>query len=373
MDFNLSEQQKMLQTLAKEIAQKEIEPHAANIDQVVTFPPEVTEILRQNRLFGLLVSEDYDGEGTSLSEFCLMIEEISKVCPASAVMCTIQNLGSRLILRNGTEEQCQKYVPKLVSGEAICGIALKDPVGRDEAELVATRKGDNYVINGTRHFITNGDIADIILLLARSDADNPKDTCLVLEKGTPGFSVEIEEGITGCQSRYMWVGTFKDCQIPARNVIGQDGDGIKVADSIMAETGCATAARAIGLTQNALDYALDYSKERVVFGRPVSQFEGVQIMLVNGSTRIEAARQLLYKAASLVDEGSGDARKFAAMTKYFACDMATDVTIDAVEIMGGSGLMTEFPLERAMRNAALTKMTEGSSVVQEITIASFLL
>lgn len=367
VQYQLTKRQTFFREMVRDLVQKKIAPRAAEVNGAAEFPHEVSEILGQNRLLSLVVPKEHGGEGAGVMDFCLAIEEISKVCPTSAVICAFQNMGSRLILRNGRESQ-RGYLPRMANGQIIFGFALNEAAALDltAVPVTAIREDRNYVLNGSPCFIANGDVANIFALFVRT---NGTISGLLMEKGTPNFSVVKTEGLTGSEARYGCQAVFKDCPVPIENLLGKEGDAPRIMADFMGEIGCSTAARAVGLAQGVLDYAIQYAKDRVQFGRPIIQFQAIQSLLAGMATRVEAARHLLYKAASMFDQGSRDAYRFAAMAKYFASEAAMSVSTDGIQITGAYGYMKDFPLEKMMRNAKLTQIAEGPNQIQQLIIA----
>ena len=374
IQYQLSKKQELFRQAAKELSQKNLAHRAAEIDRMKEFPRDAAKVLTQGRLFGLLVPKEYGGEGADFLDFCLAIEELGKICPTSSLICASQNLGSRLILTKGTEEQRKQFLPELATGRAIYGMAIGDAeCGSDASRIYinTTLDNSNYVLNGFKSYIINGDVADILMVLAKT---NPEALSgFLVEKGLPGFSVENLEKKAGCEGRYAWKGVFRDCHVARENIIGAEGEGFNITMIIAGEVSTTTAARAIGMAQGAIDYSIEYAGKRIQFGRPIAQFQAIQCMLADMTTKAEAARQLIYKAASLVNEGDKDAAKFGAMAKLFASDMAMSITTNAIQVLGSYGYMKEYPVEKMMRNAKLCQISEGNNQIQQLIIAMALI
>jgi butyryl-CoA dehydrogenase len=368
--YQLTKRQTLFREMVKNLAQKRIAPRTAEVDGAASFPHEVSAILAQNRLLSLLVPKEHGGEGAGFLDFCISLEEISKVCPTSAIICTFQNLGARFILKNGKESN-KRYLAGMAKGEIIFGFALNEAAALDLAALpvAAVKEGQTYVLNGAPCFVANGDAAGILAIFARTDG---RISAFLLEKGTARFPVVKIEGLTGSEARYGCQAVFQDCRVPGESLLGQEGDGLRVLSEFMGEIGCMAAARAVGVGQGVLDYAVRYAKDRAQFGRPIIQFQAIQSLLAGMATRVEAGRHLLYKAASLFDQGSKDACRFAAMAKYFATDAALAISADGVQIAGGYGYMKDYPFEKMMRNAKLTQIAEGTNQLQQLIIAKYL-
>jgi alkylation response protein AidB-like acyl-CoA dehydrogenase len=368
--YQLTKKQILFREMVKNLVQKRIAPRVAEVDQSAEFPGELNKILAQNRLLALVLPKEHGGEGAGFLDFCLVLEEMGKVCPASALICMLQNMGCRLILKNGNQGQ-KSYLPRMAGGQLIFGFALNEAASLDLADVPveAVKRGQEYVLNGGPFFMANGDVADMITVFFRMGGAV---SGLLLEKGTTAYSVTKTEGLTGSEARYGCKAVFKDCRIPLENLLGQEGEGLKVLTDFAGEMGCSNAARAVGLAQGSLDYAITYAKNRVQFGRPIIQFQAMQSLLAGMTTKVEAARQLLYKAASLLDQANKEAIRFAAMAKYFASEAAMSVSLDGVQIAGGYGYMKDYPLEKIMRNAKLTQITEGTNQLQQLIIAKYL-
>jgi len=368
--YQLTKKQTLFRDVVKNLVQKRIAPRAAEVDGTASFPHEASGILGQNRLLSLLVPKEQGGEGAGFMDFCIALEEISRVCPTSAVLCAFQNLGARFILKNGKESH-QSYLAGMAKGQIIFGFALNEAAALDLAAVpvAAVKEGPTYVLNGAPCFVANGDAAGILAIFVRTQGTM---SGLLLEKGTALFPVVKIEGLTGSEARYGCQAVFQDCRVPGESLLGQEGDGPRILSEFMGEIGCAAAARAVGVGQGALENAVRYAKDRAQFGRPIFQFQAIQSLLAGMATRVEAARHLLYKAASLFDQASKDAFRFAAMAKYFATDAALAVSSDGVQIAGGYGYMKDYPFEKMMRNAKLTQIAEGTNQLQQLIIAKYL-
>ncbi len=287
--------------------------------------------------------------------------------PISAAICTFQNMGARLFVKAGTQPQ-RSYLPRMAKGETLFGFALNEAESLNlvDVPLVGTTEGQTYILNGAHCFIANGDVADIVTVFLRVGGAV---SAVLVKKGTPGFSVARTEGLTGSEARYSCKAVFQDCRVPLENLLGQEGEGLRIMGDFVGEMSCATAARAVGLAHGALEFAIEYAKNRVQFGSPIIQFQAIQSLLAGMVTKVEAARHLLYRAASMFDQGGKDVNKFSAMAKYFASEAAMSVTTDAVQIAGGYGYIKDYPLEKMMRNAKLTQISEGTNQIQQLIIA----
>ena len=378
MDLEFSAEQEMIRKMVRDFAQKEVAPIAAEIDEQGVVPFENIRKMASLGLLGLIIPEEYDGGGADMISYVIAIEELSKACASTAIVVAVQNsLVAAGIERFGTEAQKNAYLPPLARGEKIGAFALTEPgAGCDASALLTTavREGDEYVINGRKHFITNGGFADLIVLLAMTDKSQGHRgiTAFLVEKGTPGFFPGKEEhkmGIRGTNTSEL---IFDAVRIPEANRLGDEGQGFRIAMTVLDGGRIGVAAQAIGIAQAAYEAALEYSKQRTQFGKPICEFQAIQWMLADMATRIEAARLLVYKAA-LAKESGARFSKEAAMAKVYASEMATWVADRAIQIHGGYGYMKEYPVERHYRDAKITELYEGTSEVQRMVIARSIL
>jgi len=374
MNYFFSEEQEMIRELAAKIAKEKIEPIAADYDESGAFPWEIVEILAKSDLFRVFIPEEYDGLGGGILEMSLVVEELSKACGGIALAYAASGLGAIPIMLFGNEEQKKKYLPRLAAGEMLAAFGLTEPdAGSDAAAIKTTAKpdGDEYVINGTKQWITNGGEASIYTVIALTDPTRGirGSSALMVEKGTPGFDFGKKEnkmGIRGSVTREL---VFQDCRIPKENLLGREGGGFLVAMKTFDQSRPGVAAQALGIAQGALDKALAYAHERHQFGKPISSFQGIQFMLADMATQVEAARTLTYQAARTIDAGARNVAKISSMAKVFASDTAMKVTTDAVQIFGGYGYMKEYPVEKMMRDAKITQIYEGTNQIQREVIA----
>lgn len=385
--YDLTEEQRMFRDTIRRMAQEKIAPRAAEVDRTDQFPWDILNLFRENNLMGLAFPEEYGGSGADLMTICLAAEEIGRVSLAIAMIIGQQELAALPILLGGTEEQKKKYVPQLASGEQMAAFALTEPgAGSDNASMTtkAILDGDHYVINGTKCFITNGDNAHVVTLFAKTDLSAKGVSgisAFIVEKGTPGFSVGKLEDKMGTRGVAAAELIFEDCKVPKENLLGgKEGLGFYVAMMTLDCTRPMVGAFAVGLAQGALDHAIKYAKERVQFGKPIAKFQGIQWKLADMAIEIEAARQLVYHAACIVDRDRKDTAKFGkemtvlgAAAKCFASDIAMRVVIDAAQVFGGYGYMKDYPMERFIRDARLMQVVEGTNEIQRIVIASRLL
>ena len=372
----LTPEQREIRDLVRDLARERIAPRAAEIDKSAEFPWDVVELYRENDIFGILFDEEYGGIGASALMALVAIEEVSKVCATSGLIIAVQELGSLGLKLAGSDEQKQRYLPRLASGEWLAAYALTEPgSGSDSAAMrtTARRDGDDYVLDGGKRFITNAGVADLYTVFAKTDADagHSGTSAFVVEADSPGFEVgriEPKMGIKGSTTGEIF---FNDCRVPAANLLGEEGDGFRIAMRILDRSRPGIGAQGLGLAQGATDYALEYAKSRETMGKPIGEHQLIAGMLADMETRCEAARGLLYKCGQLIDEGAEGAEltKISAMAKLYCSDVAMDVTTDAVQILGGYGYIQEYPVERMMRDAKITQIYEGTNQIQRLVIA----
>ena len=374
MDFELTEEQKMLKTMAQDFATKELEPIAAQIDEESRFPEENVKKMGELGLTGIGLPEEYGGSGGGATELCLVIEEMSRVCAAtSAILMASTGLAGEPLYVYGNEDQKKRFVTPVATGEKLAAFALTEAgAGSDPAalETTATHHNNGYLLNGTKIFITNGAEAGIILVFATTDKSlrHKGITAFVIEKDTPGFTVGKHENKLGIRASSTVELVFEDCFVPEENRLGNEGDGFKIALSAIDASRVTVGAQALGIAQGAFDKALTYAKERQQFGQPIANFQAIQWMLADMATQIDAARLLTYRAAYLQDKGQPFVKE-ASMAKVFAAEASSFVTNKAIQIYGGYGYVKEYPLERYLRDAKITEIYEGTSEMQRMTIA----
>ena len=374
MDFELTEEQKMLKTMAQDFATRELEPIAAQIDEESRFPEENVKKMAELGLTGIGLPEEHGGSGGGATEFCIVIEEISRVCAATgAILLASSGLAVEPIYVYGNEDQKKRFVTPVATGEKLASFALTEAgAGSDPAalETTATRKNNGYLLNGTKIFITNGAEAGIILVFATTDKSlrHKGITTFVVEKDTPGFAVGKHEHKLGIRASSTVELVFEDCFVPEENRLGNEGEGFKIAINAIDASRVVVAAQALGIAQGAFDKALPYAKERQQFGQPIANFQAIQWMLADMATQIDAARLLTYRAAYLQDKGLSFIKE-ASMAKVFAAETSVFVTNKAIQIYGGYGYVKEYPLERYFRDAKITEIYEGTSEMQRMTIA----
>ena len=385
MSYNLTEEQQMLKDTVARIAKEQIAPGAEKRDEEAKFPWDMVEVLRENALFGADFPEKYGGSEMGLFSLCLIIEEIAKVCASTSIILLVHELGTTPIMIAGNDEQKDKYFPKLATGEHLVAFGLTEPnAGSDVSGLKtkAIKDGDHYVINGTKTFISHADVSEVICIAARTDTSVPatKGTDIfIVEKGTPGLSIGKHENKLGIRASSTVEIILEDVRVPAANILLQEGMGFSILMKTLDLTRIPVAVQAVGIAQGALDYAVQYTKERIQFGKPIFSFQGLQWMMADMTTQVEAARQLSYKAASLfeglpknLDRLPKETIRYSAMAKLFAAETAMKVTTDAVQLLGGYGYVRDYPVERMMRDAKITQIYEGTSQIQKVVIASTL-
>lgn len=374
MDYGLTEEQKEIVKIAREIAEKRIKPAARQLDEKGEFPREILKEIAEADLFGLYIPKEYGGFGGGTLELCLAIEEFSKACGGVAISYAATALGAYPILLYGTEEQKERYLPEIASGKTLAAFAITESEAGSDAASVrtqATKEGDFYVLNGTKQWITNGGEAGIYTVIATINRDKGARglACFIVEKGTPGLSFGKKEDKLGIRCSATRELIFNDCKIPKENLIGREGLGFIVAMKTFDNSRPGIAAQAIGIAQGALDLAIKYAKERMQFGQPISSFQGIQWMLADMATKVEAARALLYSLCRMIDSGAKDVAKESAQAKLFASDVAMRVTTDCLQIFGGYGYMKDYPIEKYFRDAKITQIYEGTNQIQRNIIA----
>jgi alkylation response protein AidB-like acyl-CoA dehydrogenase len=372
----LTDEQREIRDLVRTLARERVAPRAAEIDKKAEFPWDMVELFREHDLLGLPFEEQYGGTGTGALMVLVAIEELSKVCATTGLIMAVQELGSLGIKLAGTDEQKERFLPRLASGEWLAAYALTEPgSGSDSAAMrtEALRDGDAYVLNGGKRFITNAGVAGLYVVFAKTDpeAGHSGISAFVVEADTPGLEVgriEPKMGIKGSTTGEIF---FNDMRVPADNLLGEEGEGFKIAMRILDRSRPGIAAQGLGLAQGATDYALEYARTRETMGKPIAQHQLIAGMLADMETKCEAARGLLYKIGLMIDEGAPDDEltKISAMTKLYCTDVAMEVTTDAVQVLGGYGYMQEYPVERMMRDAKITQIYEGTNQIQRLVIA----
>jgi butyryl-CoA dehydrogenase len=376
--FYLTEDQRAIRDLARKIARERIAPHAARYDETESYPEDSIRALVEAGLYGIWVPEAYGGTDLGCLALALVTEEIAAACAGTATQYLDQPLGGLPILLFGSEAQKKKYLPVLASGERLAAYSLSEPsAGSDAASLktTAVRRGDHYVLNGSKQWCTNGDHADVITVFATVDpARRAKGvTAFLVERGTLGFEVGKKERKLGIRASPTVALHFSDCAIAVEQRLGGEGEGFRIAMSTLDMTRPATGAMAVGIAQAALDAAVGYAKERQQFGQPIAAFQGIQFMLADMAMQTHAARLMVHHAARQVDTGIQGNTYEASMAQGWAGDAAMKVATDAVQVFGGYGYTREFPVERYMRDAKIMQIYEGTNQIQRLIIARALL
>jgi butyryl-CoA dehydrogenase len=378
VNLDLTEEQQLLQRSVREFAEAEVKPHAKEIDETGRFPLDTFKKAAELGLTGIAVPENYGGAGMDHVSYAIVIEEISRVCASTGTILSVQNsLYCDPIYRFGTDEQKQKFLIPYARGEKIGCYALTEPQAGSNAAALATkavRKGDAYVVNGTKAWITNGGAADAALVYVNTQPEKGEKgiTALVVEKGTRGFAVGKEEKKLGVHATACTELSFSDCEVPVANRIGNEGEGYKVALSTLDGGRIGIAAQATGIAQGAFEAALSYAQQRQAFGHPIADFQAIQFMLADMATELDAARLLARRAAWKQDSGARFTME-ASIAKLFASEMSTRVTHKAIQIHGGYGYSREYSVERNYRDARITEIYEGTSEIQRLVISSLVL
>ncbi len=377
MNYFLTEEQQMVRDLARQIAQERVVPVRAELDEKEEFPWEVMKALAQADLFGLFIPEQYGGLGKGALELCLAVEELSRACLGVSTTYAANALGTYPILLFGTEEQKERYLPDIASGRRLVAFALTEASAGSDAggiQCTAQKDGEHYVLNGTKQWITNGGEAEIYTVIALTDkTKGPRGaSAFIVEKGTPGFSFGKKEKKMGIRCSSTRELVFQDCRIPRENLLAREGMGFIVAMRTLDQSRVGVGAQGVGVAQGAFDEAMKFARQRVQFGHPIVGFQAVQHMLADMATEIEAARALVYSVARYIDSGAKEITRASAMAKLFATDMAMRVCTNALQVMGGSGYMREYPVEKMMRDAKILQIYEGTNQIQRNVIAQAL-
>jgi alkylation response protein AidB-like acyl-CoA dehydrogenase len=381
--FALSPEHEALRESVRALAEEKIAPHAAKVDQAAEFPQEAHDALVKAGMHAVHIPEEYGGAGADALATAIVIEEVARVCASSSLIPAVNKLGTVPLLLSGSDDLKSRYLPPVATGEAMFSYALSEPeAGSDAAAMKtrAVRDGDNYILNGVKRWITNAGVSRFYTVMAVTDpaAGGRGISAFVVESGDNGFSFGAPEhklGIKGSPTRELY---FDNCVIPADRIIGEEGTGFRTALATLDHTRVTIAAQALGIAQGALDYATGYVKERRQFGKPVAEFQGVQFMLADMAMKVEAARQLTYAAAArseraMAGERSSDLTFISSACKCYASDVAMEVTTDAVQLLGGYGYVSDYPVERMMRDAKITQIYEGTNQIQRVVMARQLL
>ncbi len=385
VQYGLTEEQRMLQDMVRKMAKEQVEPGAAKRDEEAKFSWEMVNLLGENGLMGIDFPEAYGGAEAGLLSMILVIEELCKVDASVGLNVAVQELGTLPILLGGNEEQKAKYLPALSSGEKLAAFGLTEPGGgSDVARLKckAERKGDEYILNGAKNFITNGGVAETITVYAITNPENKShkaSSVFIVEKDFPGFSVGKKEDKLGIRSSDTVELIFEDCRVPVENLLAEEGTGFHIMMKTLDFSRPGIAAQALGIATGAAEYATQYAKERIAFGNPINKFQGISFKLADMFIQIEAARQLLYKCGAVLQQCPKDMSRllpeqirYSSASKTFCGDVAMWVTVDAIQVLGGYGYSKEYPVERFMRDAKITQIYEGTQEIQRMVVANTL-
>jgi len=378
MQLELNEQQKMIKKMVREFAEKEIAPVAADLDKKAEYPTKILQKMAKLGLLGIIIPTEYGGAGLDTISYAIVIEEISRKCASTGVITSVHNsLVSWPIMKYGTEEQKKKYLPILAKGEKIGAFAGTEPNAGSDLGAMRTSaklKGDKYIINGDKTFITSGSEAGILIVFAVTDknAGSKGISAFIVENTFKGFKVGSIFDKMGINANHVSELVFENMEVPKENLLGKEGEGFKIALSTLDGGRVGIGAQAVGIAQACLDESIEYAKQRQQFGRPISSFQAIQWMIADMATRIEAARYLVYNAAYKKDKGERISKE-AAMAKLFASETAVEAAIKAVQIHGGYGYTKEYTVERLFRDSKITEIYEGTSEIQRLVVANSLL
>ncbi|MEK7372236.1 MAG: acyl-CoA dehydrogenase family protein [candidate division NC10 bacterium] len=372
--YYLTDEQRAIRDLAREIAREKIAPVAAYHDETETYPEEIMKLLAQQGMMGIWLPEEYGGTDAGAMGVSLVAEELAWACAGTATNWGATPLGGYPILLAGTEEQKRRYLPRLAAGEILAAYSLSEPAAGSDAaalETTAVRKGDRYILNGTKLWCSNGSNAGVITLFATLDRGKGAKgiTAFLVEPGFPGFAVGKKEKKMGIRASPTVAFHLENCEVPVENRLGAEGEGFKIAMRTLDFTRPMTGATAVGVAQAALDAAVGYARERRQFNQPIAAFQGIQFMLADMAMQVHGARLMVHHVASLVDRGAEGTSLESSMAKCFAADAAMRVTTDAVQVFGGAGYTREFPVERFMRDAKIMQIYEGTNQIQRVVIA----
>jgi alkylation response protein AidB-like acyl-CoA dehydrogenase len=370
--YDLPQEHRDFRDTIRQIVDDRVRPRAAEIDATGEYPWDIRRLFAEQDILALPFAVDYGGTGTGTLMLQIAVEEIAKACASSALVLMVQELGTLPIALFGTDELKQRLLPRCASGEWSPAFALSEPeAGSDPAAMrtTAVRDGDSWVINGTKNWITNASIADFYVVFAVTDRENRRLSAFVVEKEREGFSVGKLEHKLGIKGSPTGSPVFEDVRVPSENLIGTEGKGLSIALATLERTRLGAAAQAVGIAQGATDYANGYAKERIAFGKPINELQAIQFKLADMETRTAAARELLYKACAMADRGEPGLGKYSSMAKLFASDTAMWVTIEAIQVLGGYGYVSDYPVERMMRDAKITQIYEGTNEIQRVVIA----
>jgi len=374
----MEKERQMIRAAAEKTAQRIVQPRAAKIDATGEFPSDLVEAFGKQGFLSLLLPEQYGGTDGDLNSFCIVVEEIAKVCGSSSLIILAQGLGTLPILLGGNSSQKDLYSTDISEKNSLTAFTLNEQDGESEVssiETIAEKQGTDYLINGRKCFITHGSLAKFYSVFAVTQPEQgaKRISAFVVEDGTPGLLFGKREEKIGMRGTVTTDVIFENCRVPQENRLGKEGGGWKIAMDTLNMSRPAIGAQAVGIAQGALDFAIHYANERIQFGKPVSSFQAIQFMIADMATQVEAARALVYKAASQIDEKLEGTEKLSAISKTFASEIAMKVTTDAVQILGGYGYMKDYPVERMMRDAKVTQIYEGANQIQRWTVAQQLL
>jgi alkylation response protein AidB-like acyl-CoA dehydrogenase len=370
--YDLPQEHRDFRDTIRQIVDDRVRPRAAEIDATGEYPWDIRRLFAEQDILALPFAVDYGGTGTGTLMLQIAVEEIAKACASSALVLMVQELGTLPIAMFGTDELKQRLLPRCASGEWSPAFALSEPeAGSDPAAMrtTAVRDGDSWVINGTKNWITNAGIADFYVVFAVTDRENRRMSAFVVEKEREGFAVGKLEHKLGIKGSPTGSPVFEDVRVPRENLIGTEGKGLSIALATLERTRLGAAAQAVGIAQGATDYANGYAKERIAFGKPINELQAIQFKLADMETRTAAARELLYKACAMADRSEPGLGKYTSMAKLFASDTAMWVTIEAIQVLGGYGYVSDYPVERMMRDAKITQIYEGTNEIQRVVIA----
>ncbi|MEW9672899.1 acyl-CoA dehydrogenase [Ammoniphilus sp. 3BR4] len=376
--IKLTEEQEMMRKMVRDFAQNEIAPIIESMEEKDEFPLQVIRKMGEYGLMGIPIPEQWGGAGADFVSYILAIHEIAKVSATIGVILSVHtSVGTNPILYFGTEEQKRKYIPKLASGEYIGAFALTEPSSGSDAGSIRTtavKNGDKYILNGSKIFITNGGVADTYVTFAVTDPEKGSRgiSAFIVEKGTPGFSIGKKEKKMGLHGSNTTELIFEQAEVPAENLLGQEGEGFKIAMANLDVGRIGIAAQGLGIAEAALDYSIHYAKERIQFGKPIASNQAISFKIADMATEVEAAKLLVYQAAELRNQGI-KCGKEASMAKRFATDTAMKTAAEAVQIYGGYGYTKEYPVERLFRDAKVTQIYEGTNEIQRIVISKYIL
>src|SRR5215216_3005121 len=373
--YDIPQELKDFRDTIRQIVKERVWPRAAEVDETGEYPWDLRKLFGEQDILGLPFPEEYGGTGTGTLMLQMAVEEIAKASGSAALILMVQELGTLPIQLFGSEEQKERWLPKCASGEWSPAFALSEPeAGSNPAAMrtSAVRDGDEWVINGQKAWITNATVADFYVVFATTDRENRRTSAFVVEKDRDGFDPGQLEHKLGIKGSPTGSPSFTDVRVPAENLIGEEGMGLRIALGTLERTRLGAAAQAVGIAQGAIDYARDYAKERIAFGKPIIEFQGLQFKLADMETKTAAARELLYKACAMADRNEPLLGKYSSMAKLFASDTAMWVTVEAIQVLGGYGYVSEYPVERMMRDAKITQIYEGTNEIQRMVIARHL-